>query len=233
MSLRYASRQPLTMALHSMLSTRTILVDLDNCLVKTKATNAIPFRIAKFAVDRLGFDAFTAAAQCKRMYEKYGTNLEAFWAEGYDVDPFEYHAAVHGFTPYHTIEKKTELRTILDAIPVEKFIFTNADVTHAEKMLDATGLRGCFEGIIGFETLQSEYNGPLTACKPKKEAMRLAMKFARARPETTVFFDDAPRNVRMGMEYGVRSVQVGMRDAHGFERIARIEQLGSVVTGFS
>jgi hypothetical protein len=59
------------------------------------------------------------------------------------------------------------------------------------------------------------------------------MKFARARPETTVFFDDAPRNVRMGMEYGVRSVQVGMRDAHGFERIARIEQLGSVVTGFS
>lgn len=205
---------------------KTLLVDLDGCLVKTNATAAIPFRVAQFAVRHLGFDQRTAMRECKDMYAAHGTNLEGFLQAGYDVDVDAYHAEVHGSIPYDAIESKGHLRRMLAKIPATKWVYTNADARHAERTLKAAGLDGVVDGVVCYDTLQRAYRGPFTACKPKAESVRLALLQAGADAETTVFFDDAPRNVRMGTDAGVRSVLVGPSgDCVPWMRLRRIEDI--------
>lgn len=82
-----------------------------------------------------------------------------------------------------------------------KQIFTNGDRAHATEVLNRLGLRDCFEGIICFETLNppsqsTRSNNKAAAisttaktpvvCKPSKEAIRQALRLAKADPQRTV-----------------------------------------------
>lgn len=44
-----------------------------------------------------------------------------------------------------------KLRELLLSIPLPKFVFTNADRTHARRCLDLLGIADCFERVIAFE----------------------------------------------------------------------------------
>lgn len=191
----------------------TFFVDLDGCLITPNLTKSVPHRIAQYAVKYLKYDVGDATRRCIEGYRRNGTNLEAFLREGHAIDPDHYHAFIHGKLAYSThLTKMPEMKRVLDTIPVDKYIFTNADVKHARTCLDMTGLDTCFSGIIGFETLMDLYDGPFTPCKPKYVAMQLALKHARADPLRTLYFDDQARNIHMGMDCGVRSVLVGQQD---------------------
>lgn len=204
----------------------TFLIDLDGCLIPSTLTRSIPNRVAQYAVKYLGYDVGIAAHRCREAYRRNGTNLEGFLREGHVVDADHYHAFIHGQLNYRThVQKMPELKKVLNAIPVEKYVFTNADVHHAQTCLDVAGLDSCFDGIIGYETLQAMYDGPYTACKPKHIAMALALQHAKADPLTTLLFDDQPRNVHMGMDCGVRSVLVGETDILGCHYFAYLNSL--------
>lgn len=191
----------------------TFFIDLDGCLITSNLTKSVPNRIAQYAVKYLKYDTGTAAQKCRNAYRINGTNLEGFLREGHDIDPDHYHAFIHGNLSYTThLSKMPEVQRILDGIPVKKFVFTNADVKHATTCLELTGLETCFDGIIGYETLMDLYDGPYTACKPKYASMKLAIHYAHATSGESLFFDDQPRNVHMGMDCGVRSVLVGHDD---------------------
>ncbi len=108
------------------------------------------------------------------------------------------------------------MKILLDSIPVPKFIFTNADLKHAEICLDLMGLRSCFQDIICFESIMkaAELNGMVhhnkpVICKPNRQAFDLALKEAGAEIATTAFFDDSARNITSSHRMGIFSVLIG------------------------
>jgi pyrimidine and pyridine-specific 5'-nucleotidase len=138
-------------------------------------------------------------------------------ASGYDVDFEDWHAEVHGTLPYEKyIKPDPKMKTLLDSIPVPKYIFTNADLKHAELCLDLMGLRSCFQGIICFESIMKaaelqgmvHHNKPVI-CKPNRQAFELALKEAdNAEIATTAFFDDSTRNIAASHRMGIFSVLI-------------------------
>ena len=204
----------------------TFLIDLDGVLVTPKLTRSIPNRVAQYAVRYLGYDVGSASHRCREAYRRNGTNLEGFLQEGHAIDHDHYHSFIHGQLQYKAhLEKAPALKNVLNTIPVKKYVFTNANLAHAETCLAYMGIDSCFDGIIGHETLQAMYTGQYTACKPKHVSMDLALSYAKADPLTTLFFDDQPRNIHMGMDCGVRSVLVGESNILGCEYFAHLPTL--------
>lgn len=190
-----------------------MFIDLDGCLITPKLTASVPNKIASYAVKYLKYDVGRAAVQCREEYRRNGTNLEGFLQHGHVIDPDHYHEYIHNSLPYtHHLKTMPRMRRVLQTIPADKYVFTNANKKHAETCLKLTGLTECFKDVICYETLDALHHGPFTACKPKSVAMALALQHAQADPLTSLLFDDQPRNVHMAMDNGVRAVLVGRDD---------------------
>lgn len=139
-------------------------------------------------------------------------------AAGHTVDFDDWHAYVHGTLPYEEyLKPDPKLKGILDSIPLPKYVFTNADIKHAERCLKLLGLRCCFKKIICFESIMEaaalegmvHHNKPVI-CKPNRQAFELALKQADdAEGPTTAFFDDSTRNVTSAHRMGIFSTLVG------------------------
>ena len=62
------------------------------------------------------------------------------------MDYEDWHKHVHGTLPYQELLKADpELRRILESLPQEKWIFTNADIRHTETCLGILGIRDLFK----------------------------------------------------------------------------------------
>ena len=206
----------------------TVFIDLDGCLVPQKLTRSVPNKVAQYAVKYLKYNLGTSAVKCREAYRRNGTNLEGFLRQGHEIDPDHYHDFIHGGLPYtYHLHDMPQLRRMLHTIPVDKYVFTNADRKHTQRCLELTGLKECFKDIICFETLQAMYDGPYTVCKPKTLAMEFAIRYAAADTLTSLVFDDQARNIHMSMDYGVRAVLVGEDDpsCEYYERIPSLLSL--------
>ena len=72
--------------------------------------------------------------------------LHASQVQGYQIDYDDWHAKVHGDLPYEElVYPDPKLRKILETLPYPKFIFTNADIAHARKVLGIMGVEDLFE----------------------------------------------------------------------------------------
>ncbi|KAH0434252.1 hypothetical protein IEQ34_026864 [Dendrobium chrysotoxum] len=102
-----------------------------------------------YMVEKLGIEESKISDMCNLLYKNYGTTM-AEYTYVLLVNSF-----VHGRLPYENLKPDPVLRQILLSIPIRKVIFTNADKIHTVKVLRKLGLEDCFEGIICFETLNT------------------------------------------------------------------------------
>jgi putative hydrolase of the HAD superfamily len=134
--------------------------------------------------------------------EKYGTTLRGLQAH-YAVNAVDYLAFVHDLPLEKFIQPDPGLRTLLLSLPQKRWIFTNSDQNHANRVLKALGLAGCFDGII--DILSVDF-----ACKPDKIAYQRALKIAGDDdPTHCVIFDDSVRNLTPAREMGFYTILVG------------------------
>jgi pyrimidine 5'-nucleotidase len=134
--------------------------------------------------------------------EKYGTTLRGLQAY-YDVDVDEYLDFVHDLPLEKYIQPDPGLRVLLLSLPQRRWIFTNADANHANRVLTILGINDCFEGIIDIRAIDF-------ACKPDKIAYQRALVVANDDdPTHCVIFDDALRNLTPARELGFFTVLVG------------------------
>lgn len=67
-------------------------------------------------------------------------------ATGVEIDVNHWHEEVHLSVDYKEhVARDDRLRELLVSLPQEKWIFTNADVRHAEAILAILGVRDCFK----------------------------------------------------------------------------------------
>lgn len=182
----------------------TIFFDLDDTLYpnSTGLWEAIRVRMVTFLEERLGFSPDEVNIIRKTYFETYGTTLRGLQIHN-QVDTDEYLAYVHDLPLQRYISPDPELVAIISSLPQKKWVFTNADSHHAQRVLSILGFSNCFQGIIDVRAL-----GFL--CKPDVDAYLRALNLAGAESAfECVLLDDSSRNLNPARQLGFTTILVG------------------------
>jgi putative hydrolase of the HAD superfamily len=137
----------------------------------------------------------------------YGTTLRGLQIH-YGVEAPEYLNYVHDLPLHQYLQPDPELRAMLLSIPKQRWIFTNSDRPHAERVMDVLGISDCFDGMVDVYTMEPH-------CKPRPEAYQLALELAGAPdPRTCALLDDSTRNLAPAKEMGFFTILVGQNGTH-------------------
>ena len=176
----------------------TLFFDLDDTLypASTGLWFAIKERMNIYMRDRLGFAPADIPTLREKYFREYGTTLRGLQAN-HKIDVADYLAFVHDLPLRDYLTPNPTLRPILASLPARKWIFTNADVSHARRVLAAIQLDGLFDGIV-------DVNAVAPYCKPMPESFRIAMEAAGATdPARCAMIDDLPRTTRAARDFGM------------------------------
>ena len=186
------------------MSSHTLFFDLDDTLYSKSngLWNAIRDRMHTYMAELVALPPAEIEALRQHYLETYGTTLRGLQIH-YQVDTDRYLEYVHDLPLAQYIMPDPELGRLLMTLPQRKFIFTNADVNHARRVLSILQFGDCFEQIIDIRALGF-------ICKPDPNAYTRALEIAGiAKPEQCILFDDAPRNLKPAREQGWYTVLVG------------------------
>lgn len=186
------------------MSFQTILFDLDATLypADNPIWAEIGHRIEIYLHERLGILPEQTNALKKSYYLEYGTTLYGLQIH-HHVDPQDYLRFVHDLPAQTYLQPDPPLRTMLRALPQQKWIFTNSDQAHATRVLTALNLADCFDGIISLESLDYE-------CKPHPLVYQLAQHITHTPdPHRILYLDDSLRNLAPAHALGMYTVHIG------------------------
>ena len=187
----------------------TLFIDLDDTLYP--AHNglwlAIKERIRLYMHEKLDIPAETAPDLARQLFLQYGTTLRGLQVTRH-VDMLDYLAYVHDVPLADYLMPNPALRSVLESIPTRKFIFTNADVNHAKRVLRMLEIESCFDGIVDVVAIDPY-------CKPMPESFGIAVKLAgETDPRRCAMIDDLPHTTRAARQQGLFSVLYGKTQPH-------------------
>lgn len=188
-----------------------LFFDLDNTLYSksTKIGVLMGERITLFFQNYLKLPLEESEYLGRKYYLDYGLAIRGL-IKDFNINPLEYDSYVDGGLPLEEIlnphDHANRLVKILlrELTECRKWIFTNAGLKHAMRVLKILQLEDYFEGII-----YCDYCEPDFPAKPQSCAFERAMFITGAvNPRQCYFVDDSPDNVRSAMEFGWNSVLI-------------------------
>jgi pyrimidine 5'-nucleotidase len=178
--------------------------DLDSTLYTESSGlwKAIGERIDLFMAQRMGWPPEEIPSIRHNLFMKHGTTLKGLQLH-HGVDPVEYLDFVHDIPLGNFLSPDPVLGSILKMIPIKKWIFTNADQPHADRILNILGIQDFFDGIIDVWKMD-----PFV--KPMEGAYQFALNYTgTADARKCIFLDDSPRNLEAAGALGFFTVLVG------------------------
>jgi len=175
--------------------------DLDNTLYPRSCNlfAQIDRLITRYVMDVTGLDRIPAHRLQKDYYRDHGTTLNGLM-NVYGVDPDHYLSQVHAID-YSPVEPDPELVDLIKKLPGRKFVFTNADIGHAEAVLLRLGARELFDGVFD---IRSAGFTP----KPERLAYEVFLKNFDISPQKAAMFDDLEKNLKVPHLMGMNTVHV-------------------------
>lgn len=186
------------------MSITTLFFDLDNTLYPPDngIWDSIGNRMNIFLQEQLNISDEKVTSLRRLYYENYGTTLRGLQIN-HGIDPDHFLTFVHDLPIEEMIQPDPELRALLLDLPLGKYIFTNSNIEHAERVLRSLELENCFDKIIDIRAMDYQ-------CKPNLEAYQIALNnTAESDPSNCIFLDDTPRNLRPAFELGFFTILVG------------------------
>jgi putative hydrolase of the HAD superfamily len=204
---------------------KVILFDLDNTLYSERCGifDLIDQRMNEWLIANLQVPENEVEEFRHKYFMKYGTTLRGLMLH-HDVNPYDFLHYVHDVPVQEFLQADQELRDALAVIPSRKIVFTNSDSRHANRILDALGVRDLFEKIFDIEAMKF-------VPKPNVESYELVLQYANEKPENCLLIDDMERNLKPAKEIGIRTILIGdgkpVDSAH--HSIANIKELSEVL----
>lgn len=187
----------------------TLFFDLDDTLypASTGLWSLLKKRMSDYMRERLGIPADQISRLREQYFLQFGTTLRGLQAY-HQVDTQEFLAYVHDAPLRDFLTPNPFQREVIASLPQRKWIFTNADAPHAQRVLAALQLEGLFDGIV-------DVNAVTPYCKPMPESFAIAMRAAsESDPARCVMIDDLPRTTRAARESGLYAVLFGQPGPH-------------------
>jgi putative hydrolase of the HAD superfamily len=182
----------------------TLFFDLDDTLYpsSTGLWPAIKDRMNLYMTAQLGIPESDVPFLREQYFKMYGTTLRGL-EERHNVDKEEFLAFVHDLPLQSYLTPNPIVREVISSMPTRNLIFTNADVSHARRVLAVLELDDLFGAVIDVNTV-SPY------CKPMPESFAIAMDVAdEPDPRKCVMIDDLPRTTRAALNVGMASLLYG------------------------
>jgi putative hydrolase of the HAD superfamily len=145
----------------------TVFFDLDDTLYPASLGlwEAIRRRMHTYMQDLLGLPDEELAALREHYLVTYGTTLRGLQVN-HQVDAEDFLAYVHDLPLHLYLNPDPALRSLLLSLPQRRFIFTNSDVNHAQRVMSILGVSDCFEGIIDIHAIEFVSKPNLDAYRP-------------------------------------------------------------------
>ena len=189
------------MTAHHFDHVRHWVFDLDNTLYppKVRLFDQIEQRMTVYVMEALGVDKTEADHLRQHYWKTYGTTLAGLM-DVHGVDPGPYLTEVHDIS-FDALTPDPELAALIKALPGRCIVYTNGTAPYAERVIEARGLNGLFDGIYGVEHANF---------RPKPERAAFETVFGRAgvHGPTGAMFEDDPRNLAEPHAMGLRTVHV-------------------------
>jgi putative hydrolase of the HAD superfamily len=185
----------------------TLFFDLDDTLYpsSTGLWPAIKDRMNLYMIERLGIPEAEVPFLREQYFKMYGTTLRGL-EERHNVDKQDFLAFVHDLPLQSYLTPNPVVREVITSLPTRNLIFTNADVSHARRVLAALHLDDLFDAVVDVNAI-SPY------CKPMPESFAIAMDVAdEPDPRKCVMIDDLPRTTRAALNVGMASLLYGCEE---------------------
>ena len=177
------------------------IFDLDNTLYRADVAffSQIDRKMTAFISRYLGLSPEEARKVQKDYLAEYGTSLSGLMAV-HNMDPAEFLDFVHDVN-LSMLKPDPKLRTLIQALPGRKFIFTNGSKKHAKNVAGHLNLFDLFEGSFGIE--DGNY-----IPKPKVSPYIKFCERFNIDPHKAIFFEDGLRNLEVPKDMGMVTVLV-------------------------
>jgi putative hydrolase of the HAD superfamily len=188
----------------------SVFFDLDDTLYHPQCGlwREIKRRINRYMIERTGIRQADADALRKRFLTEYGTTCNGLRRE-FGADPGEFYRYVHDIPLEEFLAPDPGLRRMLQHMPQEKIIFSNADRDHILRVLSVLGVADLFDGIV--DIFSTGF-----ACKPMDAAYRIAARKAGSPPaRRCMLVDDLARNLAPARGLGWTTVLIHHPDPDG------------------
>ncbi len=181
---------------------KVFVFDLDNTLYGREIAlwRIIDRRIEDYVKNALQVDRETARNVRKGFLKIYGTTLKGLMIN-HGVKPRDYLSYVHDLDVEGMVPRDDALREILESIPFEKYVFTNASFDYAGRVLSSLGVEDCFREVLDIHFMDF-------LAKPGIYPFRKLISHLGAVAENIVFFDDLVDNIRTAKSLGIYTVLV-------------------------
>ena len=182
----------------------TWLFDLDNTLYPEESgfMAQVEGRMTAFVAKVTGLPHDEAYALQKTYLATYGLTLGGLMKH-HGVAPNDFHALFHDLS-LDLLAQDPDLLTALRALPGRRYIFTNADDKHAERVMAHLGLTDLFDEVFHIHSFGF-------APKPDPVGFERMIAEHGINPATTAFFEDSERNLKPAFDLGMTTVMVGPR----------------------
>ncbi|KAK0784001.1 putative suppressor of disruption of TFIIS [Friedmanniomyces endolithicus] len=188
---------------------KTFFLDIDNCLYPKsyRIHEMMGELIDEYFQTHLSLSKQDAFTLHQRYYKDYGLAIEGL-VRFHKVDPLEYNEKVDDALALdQVIKPDPKLQRLLgdiDRSQVKLWLFTNAYITHGQRVVRLLGVEDCFDGIT-----YCDYGAEKLLCKPRREMYDKAMQDSGTTDISQCYFvDDNALNARAGTEYGWESAHL-------------------------
>ena len=190
-----------------------LLLDLDGvCYGKhnnyslEKVFGQVSQRMTMFISERLKIDMEEAKKLQTDYFYKYNTSLNGLMIH-HDIPPEEFLKFVHTIDLSFMKEDKI-MRSELEKLDMEKFIFTNGSAEHAKNILSHLGVYDLFGRDKIFDIKDAGY-----VPKPEAKTFDLMVEKFGLNPKETIYIEDIAKNLSIGYERGCATVWL-INDEH-------------------
>lgn len=180
----------------------TWLFDLDNTLYPEESgfMKLVESRMTDFVERVTGLPRDEAFVLQKKYYAEHGLTLTGL-IRHHGVDPKDFFALHHDLS-LEALSRDPELLIALAKLPGKRFVFTNADDKHAERVLAHLGLAELFDDVFHIHSFGY-------APKPDPIGFQRMIDAHDMDPRTTAFFEDSVGNLKPAADLGMTTVLVG------------------------
>ena len=197
----------------SLKAMKYLLLDLDgvcygshNGYPLEKVFGLVSKRMTLFIQEKLGLDEKKAKELQTNYFYKYNTSLNGLMLH-HNVIGDEFLKYVHDIDISFMKEDKI-LRSELENLDMEKFIFTNGSAEHAQNILTRLGIYDLFGKEKVFDIKDAGY-----VPKPEAQTFDLMVKKFGIKPKETIYIEDIAKNLSTGFEKGCTTVWL-INDEH-------------------
>ena len=171
-----------------------------------KVFGLVSKRMTLFIQEKLGLDEKKAKELQTNYFYKYNTSLNGLMLH-HNVIGDEFLKYVHDIDISFMKEDKI-LRSELENLDMEKFIFTNGSAEHAQNILTRLGIYDLFGKEKVFDIKDAGY-----VPKPEAQTFDLMVKKFGIKPKETIYIEDIAKNLSIGFERGCTTVWL-INDEH-------------------